>query len=233
MQFRIGTSGYSYPKWKGSFYPEKLPQKEMLSYYAERFTTVEINGTFYKMPAKTDLISWAKQVPSGFRFTLKAPQVITHFKRLKDVAEPTRELFKIAAALKIRLGPILFGLHPNMKKDLPRLQEFVRLIPKPTKAAIEFRDASWFDDDVFDCLRKHRVALCIAEGEDLPKTPLVSTAGWGYVRLRRENYTKKSLAAWIEKIRSQSWKDAYVFFRHEETGTGPKFANQFIELATR
>lgn len=231
MQFHVGTSGYSYPKWKGSFYPQKLPQKEMLSYYAEHFTAVEINGTFYKMPSKGDLASWIKQVPGDFCFTLKAPQAITHFKRLKDAAKPTRQLFKIAAALKNKLGPILFGLPPNMKKDLLRLQAFLKLIPKKSKAAFEFRHESWFDNEVFDCLRDHRIAVCIADGEDLPKTPLVSTTDWGYVRLRREKYTKRSLASWIARLRSQPWREAYVFFKHEDTGTGPKFAKQFLELA--
>ena len=231
MQFLVGTSGYSYPKWKGSFYPPKLPQKEMLGYYAARFAAVEINGSFYRMPSPSDVKAWASQVPSTFLFALKAPQTITHFKRLKDAGEPTKRLFQIAGVLKKRQGPVLFGLPPNMKKDAPRLKAFLRLIPRGMKAAFEFRHESWFDDDTFDCLRAKGCALCVADAEELPRTKLVSTADWGYVRLRRRNYTKKSLAHWIEKMQSQSWKEAYVFFKHEDTGTGPKFAARFLELA--
>jgi uncharacterized protein YecE (DUF72 family) len=231
MQFFVGTSGYSYPKWKGSFYPEKLPQKEMLSYYAERFRAVEINNSFYQMPSESDLASWAKRVPSGFRFALKAPQTITHFKRLKDAEEPTAHLFRTVAALKAKLGPVLFGLRDNFKKDLPRLKAFLRLIPRRVQAAFEFRHKSWFDDDVFDCLREHHAALCIAHTDEFPSPDVVTTANWGYVRLRRKNYTKKSLAEWIEKLQSQPWKDAYIFFKHEDTGRGPTFAARFLELA--
>jgi uncharacterized protein YecE (DUF72 family) len=231
MQFLVGTSGYSYPKWKGSFYPEKLPQKEMLGYYADRFAAVEINGSFYRMPSVSDVKSWASQVPATFQFALKSPQTITHFKRLKGAEEPTKRLFQIAAALKKRQGPVLFGLAPNMKKDIPRLRTFLRLIPRGVKAAFEFRHQSWNDDEVFDCLREQACALCVADAEDLPRMKLVGTADWGYVRLRRHNYTKKSLAHWIDKIQSQPWQKAYIFFKHEDTGTGPKFAARFLDLA--
>jgi uncharacterized protein YecE (DUF72 family) len=230
MQCFVGTSGYSYPKWKGSFYPARLPQKAMLSYYAERFAAVEINNTFYKMPSEADVKSWASQVPRSFRFALKAPQLITHFKRLKDAEEPTARLFETATALKTRLGPILFGLPPNMKKDIPRLQAFLRLLPRKVQAAFEFRHDSWFDAEVYECLRKRKCALCIADAEDLPQAQLIATTDWGYVRLRRENYTKKALAAWANKLRSQPWKETYVFFKHEDTGTGPKFASRFLQL---
>jgi len=231
MQFFVGTSGYSYPPWRGSFYPEKLPQKEMLRYYAQRFAAVEINNTFYKMPMESDLKAWAGQVPGSFRFAIKAPQAITHFKRLNDAKEPTKQLFKVAGALKGRLGPVLFGLPPNMKKDLPRLQVFLSLIPKEARAAFEFRHVSWFDDEVFDCLRQRRAALCIAHTDEFRSPEVISTTNWGYVRLRREKYSKKELAKWLAKIQSQPWKETYVFFKHEETGTGPKFAAQFLEIA--
>jgi uncharacterized protein YecE (DUF72 family) len=233
MQFFIGTSGYSYPKWKGSFYPKELPQKAMLSYYAERFAAVEINNSFYKMPSASDVRSWARQVPSNFRFAIKTPQTITHFKRLKDAEDATKQLLRTAAVLKGRRGPVLFGLPPNFKKDLARLEAFLRVIPRRTQAAFDFRHESWFDDAVFACLRAHGRALCIADAEDLPRTKMISTANWGYVRLRRENYTKTSLAEWVKRLRSQPWKEAYVFFKHEDTGTGPKFAARFIELANR
>jgi uncharacterized protein YecE (DUF72 family) len=233
MQFFVGTSGYSYPKWKGSFYPKELPQKAMLSYYAERFAAVEINNSFYKMPSASDVRSWARQVPSNFRFAIKTPQTITHFKRLKDAEDATKRLLRTAAVLKGRRGPLLFGLPPNFKKNLSRLEAFLRVIPRRTQAAFEFRHESWLDDAVFACLRAHGRALCITDAEDLARTKMISTASWGYVRLRRENYTKTSLAEWVKRLRSQPWKEAYVFFRHEDTGTGPKFAARFIELANR
>jgi uncharacterized protein YecE (DUF72 family) len=231
MQFFVGTSGYSYPKWKGSFYPENLPHKEMLGYYAERFAAVEINNSFYKMPSKNDVKSWASQVPGNFRFTIKAPQAITHFKRLKNVKQPTAHLFRTMATLKARRGPVLFGLPPNMKKDIARLSAFLRLVPKRMQAAFEFRHESWFDDETFDCLREHNSAVCIAHTDEFPSPEVVSTANWTYVRLRRNRYTKKELADWVKRLRPQPWKEAYVFFKHEDTGTGPKFAARFLEQA--
>ena len=229
MQFFVGTSGYSYKEWKGSFYPAKLPQKEMLSYYAERFSTVEINNSFYRMPSESVLESWAAQTPGGFRFVLKAPQTITHRKRLKDAEEQTHQFLRAAATLKDRRGPLLFQLPPNLKKDLPRLEAFLGLIKDA--AAFEFRHGSWFDDDVFGCLRAHSCALCIADADDSPGAELISTAPWGYVRLRRENYGDEQLRDWIKRLRSQGWSEANVFFKHEDAGTGPKFAARFIELA--
>src|SRR5262245_651113 len=233
MQFFVGTSGYSYKEWKGGFYPDKLRQEQMLSYYAERFGTVELNNTFRRMPTEMALQSWASQTPTSFRFAIKAPQTITHFKRLKEAGEPTKELFRVAGALKTRLGPVLFGLPQNMKKDLARLKAFLPLIPKKVQAAIEFRHDSWFDDEVFECLRLNRCAMCVTDDEDLPLAPLMRTANWGYIRLRRTNYTKKSLSNWIRKANSIGWEQAYVFFKHENTGIGPKLANRFLELAKR
>jgi len=230
MRFFVGTSGYSYKEWKGSFYPEKLAQKEMLSYYAQRFSTVEINNTFYRMPKAGVLESWAQQVPDGFRFVLKAPQKITHFKRLKDAEEETDYLLRTAAVLEGHRGPLLFQLPPNFKKDLPRLEPFLNLVGG-TPAAFEFRHESWFDDEVFECLRKNSCALCVADIDDSPCADLVNTAGWGYVRLRREDYTDEYLREWIERLRSQGWDEAYVFFKHEDAGIGPKLAARFLELA--
>jgi len=191
MQLFVGVSAFSEPKWKGSFYPATLPQKEMLPYYAQHFAAVEINNTFYKMPIAANLASWAAQVPRIFRFALKAPQTITHFKRLKeDAAEPTKQLFQAAAALKNRLGPILFGLPPNFKKDIPRLKAFLKLIPQKVKVAFEFRHVSWFDDEVFGLLRDHDAALVAADTDDVqdPSKLPMSTASWGYLRLRRTEY---------------------------------------------
>jgi|SRR5579863_1652418 len=233
MQLYVGTSGYSYPEWKGRFYPEKLSQKAMLGYYAQQFSTVELNNTFYRMPDASVLKSLAKQIPADFRFAVKAPQSITHFKRLKDAQAPTKEFFRAASVLKKQLGPVLFQLPPNFKKDLPRLKAFLCHISKRIPVAFEFRHASWFDDEVFICLRAKSCALCIADVDDSPQPPMISTADWGYVRLRRKRYTRKQLADWVERIRSQAWSEAYVFFKHEETGTGPRYAARFLELAAR
>jgi len=202
----------------------------MLGYYAERFAAVEINNSFYRMPAADVLKSWAKQVPESFQFAFKAPQTITHFKRLKDAAEPTKQFLKAVAVMKARRGPLLFGLPPNFKKDLPRLQRFLKLLRGQRRVAFEFRHASWFDHEVFDCLRSFGCALCTADEDKSPFTDLVATTDWGYVRLRREHYTDKELRAWCKKIRSQPWDEVYVFFKHEDTGTGPRFAARLVEL---
>lgn len=228
MQFFVGTSGYSYKEWKGSFYPEKLPAKEMLSFYAQHFSTVEINNSFYRMPTVSVVESWAQQVPESFQFVLKAPQAITHFKRLKECQEPVELFLETASALKERQGPLLFQLPPNFKKDVERLDAFLDLIPKKTHVGFEFRHESWFDADVYDCLKKHSCVLCTADADELPLSELVSTANWGMVRLRREEYSKKQLADWVKKIKAQDWSQVYVFFKHEDTGTGPKFASQFL-----
>jgi len=220
-----GTSGFSYKEWKGSFYPEELPAGEMLRYYAQRFPAVEINNTFYRMPKAALLAGWAEQVPDGFRFVLKASQRITHHKRLKDAAEEVDYFLRVASTLGDRLGPSLFQVPPNLKKDLPRLEAFLAGLPAAAKAAFEFRHASWFEDDVFDALRSHGAALCVAEDEDLA-TPCIATADWGYLRLRRQDYGDAEVAAWAERIRSQAWQETYVFFKHEDSGTGPRLAAQ-------
>jgi uncharacterized protein YecE (DUF72 family) len=230
MQFFVGTSGFSYKEWKGSFYPEKMKPAEMLGYYAERFSTVEINNSFYRMPKASDLESWSQQTPESFRFVLKAPQTITHRKRLKDCVESTQYFLGVASTLWKRLGPLLFQTPPNLKKDVARLDAFLALLGK-TPSAFEFRHESWFDDEVFGCLRAHSCALCVAEADDLPSTDLVSTASFGYVRLRRETYSDEELRDWLERIRSQPWREAYVFFKHEDTGTAPEFAARFLKLA--
>ena len=231
MHFFVGTSGYSYPKWKGAFYPEKLPQEEMLSYYARRFSAVEINSSFYRIPTVEAVKSWAPQVPDPFRFTLKAPRTITHQKRLKSAQDELDILINTSSALQRRLGPLLFQLPPNFRKDLPRLESFLSLVGDAARVAFEFRHESWFDDEVFDCLRANSSALCIADADDLPVVDLVGTASWGYVRLRREEYTDERLGGWIERLRSRAWDEAYVFFKHEDTGTGPELATRFLKLA--
>ena len=231
MRTFVGTSGYSYKEWKGSFYPEKLPASEMLRYYAQRFSTVEINNTFYRMPKEQVVESWAGQVPDGFRFVLKASQRITHQKRLVNVEDDTSYLLHMASVLGERQGPLLFQLPPNFKKDLSRLKAFLSLVEGRALTAFEFRHESWFDDEVFECLRASAGALCIADVDNAPEPTLTSTAGWGYLRLRRETYTDQDLAKWIEKLKSTGWQDVYVYFKHEDAGIGPKLATRFIELA--
>jgi uncharacterized protein YecE (DUF72 family) len=231
MNLYVGTSGYSYKEWKGTFYPEDMPDKQMLRYYGERFRSVEINNTFYRMPKASVLENWAAEVPAAFKFVLKASQRITHFQRLKDAGDSLSYLLKVAGVLKERLGPLLFQLPPHFKKDLPRLREFLALLPSEAIAAFEFRDQSWFDEEIFDLLRKHRVALCIAEAEDGVEVPFVSTTDWGYLRLRRPDYGDAELKTWVEKVREKNWQNAFIFFKHEDEGKGPAMAKRFLELA--
>jgi uncharacterized protein YecE (DUF72 family) len=203
----------------------------MLRYYGENFRSVESNSTFRKMPEPEELKRRAADVPADFKFALKAPQRITHIKRLKDSKELVSHLFKVAAVLKKQLGPVLFQLPPNFKKDAERLSDFLDLLPARSRAAFEFRHESWFDDDIFELLKKNKVALCIAEAEGELEVPFVATADWGYLRLRREDYSDAELKTWVKKVVKQDWSDAFVYFRHEDTAKGPKFAKRFIELA--
>jgi uncharacterized protein YecE (DUF72 family) len=230
MDLYVGTSGYSYKEWKGTFYPADLPAKNMLRHYGERFRTVEINNTFYRMPKVAVLESWAAEVPADFKFVLKAPQRITHIQRLKDQDDSVSYLLETAGALANRLGPILFQLPPNMKKDVARLRDFLPRLPRG-RAAFEFRHASWFDEEIFGLLREHRAALCIAEAEDGVEVPFVSTADWGYLRLRRPDYGDPELTAWLNRVLEQNWREAFVFFKHEDEGKGPQMAQRFLALA--
>ena len=229
MRLLVGTSGFSYKEWKGSFYPEDLPAADMLRYYAERLSSVEINNTFYRMPKAAMLSQWSEQVPPGFVFVLKASQRITHHKRLKEASEEVAYFFGQAAALGDRLGPVLFQLPPNLKKDLPRLVDFLAILPASMRAAFEFRHASWFEDDVFDALRARGAALCLAEDEELA-TPLAATTGWGYARLRRQDYGPDDLRRRAEAYRQQSWEELFVFFKHEDGGRGPALARDFAAI---
>ena len=226
MKLWVGTSGYNYPEWKGSFYPEKMPAAKMLPYYAERFTTVEINYTFYRMPNEKILGGWDRETPPGFRLTLKAPKRITHIARLKDCADPLAYFMKTAATLGPKLGAILFQLPPYFRKDLIVLDEFLRSLPQDTCAAFEFRHASWMDPEVFARLKARNLALCIADSEKF-STPLEITASYGYFRLRDEGYTPAELGRWARQIldRAGHLSDVFVYFKHEEAGKGPEFAN--------
>ena len=230
MTLYVGTSGYSYKEWKGSFYPETIPAKDMLSYYASRLQAVELNNTFYRMPQPSMIENWKAQVPENFRFSVKAPQVITHFRRLKDVGPQTRQLLKTVSALEERLGAVIFRLPENMKKDLKRLETFVKDLPADTPAVFDFRHPTWFDDEVYALLRSHNRVLCVSDIEELPESYTHKTADWGYVRLRRVRYTKADLIKWNKRIKAQVWKNTYVFFKHEDEGTGPKLAARFLDL---
>ena len=221
----VGTSGYNYPEWRGTFYPERFPASEMLAYYAERLSTVEINYTFYRMPSEKALQGWADGTPEQFRLALKAPQRITHQSKLRDCAETVEVFLKRAALLKEKLGPILFQLPPWMRKDVPLLEEFSGYLPAGTRAAFEFRHGSWFDDDVYECLKGGELALCIADSEKL-STPPVRTADYGYLRLRDEGYGPADIARWAGVVRELEGaaSEVFVYFKHEEAGKGPAFA---------
>jgi uncharacterized protein YecE (DUF72 family) len=233
MELLVGTSGYSFKEWKGSFYPEKIASDEMLSFYAEKLPAVEINNTFYRLPRKSVLETWAGQVPEGFRFALKASRRITHMKRLKNAEDETRYLLETTETLGDRLGVILFQLPPNLRKDHARLKAFLDILPASTRAAFEFRQETWFDDEVYDSLRSHNRALCLADDDDREEPALTRTADWGYLRLRRSTYSDDKLRSWAERIRSQGWNQAFVFFKHEEGGTGPSVAARFIDVARK
>jgi uncharacterized protein YecE (DUF72 family) len=231
MNTWVGTSGFQYTEWKGNFYPEDLPTAKMLPYYAERLTTTEINYTFHRIPAAKTIENWNKLTPAKFRFALKAPQKITHWSKLRDCGDTMRFFHDVVSGLGEKLGPILFQLPPNFKKDAVLLAEFVNCFPTGMRAAFEFRHDSWFGDDVWEIFKSRNVALCLNETADFA-APKISTADYGYLRLRREDYTKADIEGWAKFVRGHNtdWKDAFIYFKHEEAGMGPKFAKQMMEL---
>jgi len=230
MLLLAGTSGYSYKEWLGHFYPEKLPGSEMLRYYAGHFPTVEINNTFYRMPAESMLAQWAEQVPEHFTFTLKAPRRITHENRLQSEAEPhVTEFVRRAGVLGNKLGALLFQLPPYLKKDVPRLRDFLALLPTGTRAAFEFRNESWLDDEVYEALRSRAAMLCVTDTDE-GDTPFVVTADWGYVRLRRTHYDDTELRSWAARIAKHPVDRTYVYFMHEDEALGTGFARRLSEL---
>jgi uncharacterized protein YecE (DUF72 family) len=230
MAWWIGTSGFQYPEWRGTFYPEKFPTAKMLPFYAEHFSTSEINYTFYRIPNAKTIGGWDTATPEHFRFGLKAPQKVTHVARLRDCAELLEVFQRVVAALGSKLGPVLFQLPPNFKKDATLLGEFLGGLPAGIRAAFEFRHASWFDDEIFSQLQRRNAALCLAESGDLA-TPNLATADFGYLRLRREDYERADIVRWAEFIRAQQerWRHAFVYFKHEESGKGPQLAKQLME----
>ncbi|MEA3212050.1 MAG: hypothetical protein QOE70_5107 [Chthoniobacter sp.] len=227
----IGTSGFQYPEWKGSFYPEKLAATKMLPFYAERLSTTESNYTFRSIPSPTTMTKWFSLTPEQFRFSFKAPQKVTHFARLRDCGETMAYFHTVVLGLSAKLGAVLIQLPPNFKKDAPLLLSFLESLPQAMRVAFEFRHDSWFDDEIFAHLRTHSAALCIAESEDL-KTPRVATADFGCLRLRREDYSEADLARWADFLRAQErqWQEAFVYFKHEETGSGPRFAQSLMGM---
>lgn len=227
----VGTSGYSYKEWQGSFYPEKIAASEMLSYYAARLPAVELNNTYYRLPQRSTVESWRVQVPEDFRFSVKAPRSITLYRRLRDVGAQTKQMLETVSALEDRLGTLLFRMPENMKKDVAVLKSFLKQLPADTPAAFDFRHPTWFDDDVRELLRSNNRVLVVSDTDELPAERIDKTADWGYVRLRRVKYSKAELTAWSKRIKAQNWKKTFVFFKHEDEGTGPKLAAQFINLS--
>jgi uncharacterized protein YecE (DUF72 family) len=224
MRLLAGTSGFSYKEWKGPFYPADLPDRQMLAYYSSRLGTVEINNTFYRMPTTRLLAGWSEQVPPGFFFALKASRRITHLQRLEGSQEALGHLLGAASTLGQALGPILFQLPPFFKKDAARLRAFLELLPQDLRAAFEFRHASWFDDEIFTVLRDRGCALVVADVEDGPDPTIVATGRFGYLRLRRPGYAPEELSRWAARIGEQPWDEAFVYFKHEDDGAGPKLA---------
>ncbi|MFZ2490075.1 MAG: DUF72 domain-containing protein [Thermoanaerobaculia bacterium] len=232
MRIAVGTSGYSYKEWKGTFYPGDLPASGMLAFYAGRFDTVEANNTFYRMPEARTLERWASEVPERFTFSVKAPQRITHQKKLLDAGEDVRYLFEVLASLGDKLGPVLFQLPPFLRCDTERLRQFLRILPRDQRIAFEFRHPSWTDESVHSLLREHDAALCCADTDESPDPDaiLVPTASWGYLRLRRTAYAEGDLPAWAARVQRQPWSDAFVYFKHEDEGRGPAFGQRFLEV---
>jgi uncharacterized protein YecE (DUF72 family) len=230
MRLIVGTSGYSYKEWKGTFYPADLPASRMLTFYAGHFGSVEINNTFYRMPEAKTLEKWASEVGDEFTFVLKAPQRITHQKKLAGVEDDVRYFLDVASVLGGRLGPLLFQLPPYLRKDTEKLRGLLSLIPRDRRVALEVRHDSWQSDDVYAALREHDAAFCVADTDEVADADklLVPTASWGYLRLRRTEYSDEQLAAWRTRIAQQSWSEAYVFFKHEDEAKGPAFAKRFL-----
>src|SRR5688500_17382837 len=229
MRLLAGTSGYSFKEWKGSFYPEDIKADAMLGFYATKFPTIEINNTFYRLPKEHVHQEWASQVPEQFLFAIRASKRITHHARLKPESESALQfLLKNTVTLGEKLGPILLQLPPNLKKDLPRLQNFLTYLPSDRRFTIEFRHESWWDEDVFTTLRDRDIAMCISQSAEL-SCPVVCTATWGYLRLHKLDYDQPALEAWAKCVASQAWSDAYVYFKHDEgEGSGPPAVESFV-----
>jgi uncharacterized protein YecE (DUF72 family) len=230
MTLYAGTSGYSYKEWKGYFYPEKIAPEQMLAFYAGKLPAVEINNTFYRLPRRELLETWASQVPESFRFVIKASQKITHMKRLKNADAETAYLMDVVGALGKKLAVVFFQLPPNFKQDLERLGAFLQTVAGEVPVAFEFRHATWFDEETYRLLRDHNAAMCLADTDEELEVPLVGTADWGYLRLRRPGYPNADLTRWRGWVEDQKWNDAFVFFKHEDEASGPRMAMEFLAL---
>lgn len=235
MKFHVGTSGYGYKEWKGIFYPEKISSAEMLRFYGERLNAVEINYTFYHMPTERILTPWAEQVPDGFAFALKAPQVITHLKQLRNVGEETGYFFRTLAVLEGKLGPALFQFPKSFhaKKNRAALEDFLMLIPGNVRCAFDFRSPTWLDAGIAELLHERGCSLCMEDTDEKPVNEIIGTAPWGYLRLRRSDYTEADLSQWLKRILAQQWEQVFVFFKHEDEARGPEMAIRFRELAEK
>jgi len=231
MKIYVGTSGFAHKEWKGKFYPEKIAPQDMLRFYAGRLNTVEINNTFYHMPKESVLTSWAGKVPDDFVFALKAPQVITHMKQLRNVFELTEYLFRSLSVLDKKLGPILFQFPKSFHADRPALEDFLPLLPRTASCAFDFRSSTWLEGGILDLLRERGFSWCIEDTDENPVEKMISTAPWGYLRLRRSDYTDVDLSQWAERVLSQKWERAFIFFKHEDEAKGPEMAVRFRDLA--
>jgi uncharacterized protein YecE (DUF72 family) len=234
MRVHVGTSGYNYPEWRGTFYPADIKAPKMFAYYAERFRTVEINYTFYRMPTVALTGGWRDQAPAGFAYTLKAPRRLTHEKKLKECGPDVARFVESARVLEGHLGSLLFQLPPTFRSDPERLGDFLTALPGDLRCAFEFRHDSWLSDDVYARLESHGAALCIADFGD-KTTPIRPTARHGYFRLRDEGYQTADLERWATRIeeRAADWDEVFVYFKHEEEGKGPEFAAAFVEILRR
>lgn len=230
MNHWIGTSGFQYPEWKGTFYPADMPTSKMLGFYTEHFATTEVNYSFRRIPSPKTIQNWWQGTPERFKFSLKAPQKVTHFAKLKNCEDTMRYFCQVICDLEAKLGPVLFQLPPALKRDTGLLAAFLEDVPAGLRAAFEFRHPSWFDEEVFAVLNAKNIALCIAESADL-SAPVVATADYGYLRLRREDYMDADMERWATAIREKEkvWPDVFVYLKHEESGTGPRLAKQLID----
>ena len=238
MRWLAGTSGYSYKEWKGPFYPEDQKADGMLAYYASKLPAVEINNTFYRMPRENVLETWRDTTPDEFRFAIKASRRITHFAKLEDCEDSIDYLAGKLEVLGEKLACVLFQLPPYLRKDIDRLDRFLSAWPKTFPASIEFRHASWFDDEIAELLRKHNAAICVSEDDKFDAPNFFVTTNWVYLRLRKPNYDEHTLQTWIERVESDRANSdrvdtGYAFFKHEDDGAGPALAAEFLDLASR
>ncbi len=234
MTLWVGTSGYNYDEWKGGFYPQKIASAQMLPYYAQRLSTVEINYTYYRMPNAKTLQGWNDVTPERFKLTLKAPKRITHEKKLRECADDVKYFAEVASRLGPKLGALLFQLPPSLRQNLPLLDAFLETLPDGTCAAFEFRHGSWLNEELYARLRARNLALCVADSVTLA-TPTVITADYAYFRLRDEGYSPEDIAGWAQRIRESTvrCREVYVYFKHEEAGLGPQFAGTFLDAWAR